>query len=92
MTQNATEADFDAIDAENTKLLADIREASEVVYEDDDVVVFYDHEYIGIDEIVSEYGVDRIELLRHMRELAPDEVDTELYSGAPFVVKKPQDD
>lgn len=83
---------FDAIDAENTKLLADIREANEVVYEDDDVVVFYDHEYIEIDEIVSEYGVDRIELLRHMRELAPDDVDTEMHSGGPIVVKKPQED
>lgn len=86
------ESDFDAIDAENTELLAALRDANELVYEDDDVVVLYDHEYIETDEMVSEYSVDRVELLRHMRELAPEEVDTEMHSGAPIVVKKSQDD
>ena len=91
MTQNATEADFDAIDATNTELFAEIRRANELVYEDDEVVVLYDHEYTEVDEMADAYDVERSELLHHMRELAPTEAETHFASGGPIVVKKPQE-
>jgi len=76
------------VDRSNTKCIAETRDHNDIAYEDEDVVVFIDQDGTELYETAKAHGIDRSELLKHMRNMTPASVEANWNASTPFVVKK----